>query len=106
MDVKERLIHMIQSADGLTRDSDTPLSRHELIEAFDKSRRAKAAQELSNLIGAGYVNVLGTGRRGSPIRILRNKAWPFDKCPLCGHVNQDFPDVVANQSTIDSPTKA
>jgi hypothetical protein len=97
MNIKERLIRKIQEANK-------PVSRHELIEAFDKSRRARASQELSNLIGAGYVNVLGTGRRGSPIRIAPNKTWPFNKCALCGHVN--YPDIEANQSTIDSPTKA
>lgn len=82
MNVKERLIRRIQA-------SDKPVSRRLLIEAFDKSRRAIASQELSNLIGAGYVCVIGTGRRGSPFMIVRNKTWPFDKCPLCGLVDDN-----------------
>jgi len=78
MHVKERLIRLIQAAEGL------PLLRRELILSFDKSRRKKAEFELSLLVSLGYVNPIGTGRRGSPSMIVTSSTWPFDKCPLCG----------------------
>ena len=53
------------------------------------SRRKQIIKELSTLLGEGYVVRLGTGRRGDPHRIVLSATWPFNKCPLCGHV--EFP---------------
>lgn len=57
--------------------------------AVSASRRKQIVKELSTLLGEGYVIRLGTGRRGDPHRIVLNVTWPFNKCPLCGHI--EFP---------------
>jgi hypothetical protein len=77
MNVKERLIRMIQS-------SPKPPHYRNLIQSFDKSRRAQAIVELSFLLSAGYIHMLGTGRRGQPHRVVISGTWPFNKCPMCG----------------------
>ncbi len=82
MYVKERLIRLIQLS------SEGPVLRRKLIQTFDASRRKEAEFELSSLISAGYVNPLGTGRRGSPLMVITSATWPFNKCPLCGHIEQ------------------
>lgn len=79
MKVKERLIRLIQSL-----ASESPVSRRKLILSFNKSRRAEARIALSGLLSEGYVNPLGTGRRGSPLRIVMSATWRADRCPLCG----------------------
>lgn len=78
MNVRERLIRQMQS-------SQEPVLRRKLILSFDKSRRAQAGEELSVMISSGYLNLLGTGRRGQPHRLIVSGTWPHDKCPMCGH---------------------
>jgi hypothetical protein len=78
MNVKERLIRLIQEHDT------QPILRRDLIRTFDISRRAQAEKELSSLIATGYVNSTGLGRRGSPARVVTSPTWPYNKCPLCG----------------------
>lgn len=76
MQVRERLIRLIQS-------SQQPILRRKLVSTFDVSRRKEAEQELSLLVSEGYVNPLGTGRRGMPFRVVTSETWPFNKCPFC-----------------------
>jgi predicted HTH transcriptional regulator len=72
---KHRLIELING-------EQPSVSRHKLIHAFEPHRRAKAAEELEALVKAGYVNLIGTGRRGMPIKIVQSPTWPYNKCPL------------------------
>ena len=78
INVRERLIRLIQLSPS------TSVLNRKLIRSFDKSRRAEAEIELSLLISQGYVNPIGTGRRGSPKMVTISPTWPFNKCPLCG----------------------
>lgn len=58
------------------------------------SRRRQVMKELSLLLSEGFINRLGTGKRGDPHRIVLSAIWPFNKCPLCGHVEYPTPPSV------------
>lgn len=61
----------------------------ELLRQFTSPQRGSVIKELNLLISEGYACRLGMGRQGDPHRIVLNSTWPFNKCPLCGHV--EFP---------------
>lgn len=50
------------------------------------TRRKQVVKELALLLSEGFLTRLGTGRRGDPHRIILSPSWPFNKCPMCGHV--------------------
>lgn len=60
-----------------------------LLRQFTASQRADVAEQLSALISEGYAYRLGMGGRGDPHRIALSATWPYNKCPLCGHI--EFP---------------
>lgn len=82
--VRERLIRKLSvvTARGFVFE-------RELLRLFTSSDHSKVVEQLSSLISEGYAHRLGTGRRGDPHRIVLSATWPFNKCPLCGHV--EFP---------------
>jgi hypothetical protein len=61
-----------------------PVSCYHLVRAFNGGARALAKDELSNIISEGVVNLIGTGRRGSPYKVVKGSSWPVGICPLCG----------------------
>jgi len=65
------------------------LYERDIPNRLGSSRRKEAIAELSTLLSEGYILRLGTGHRGDPFRIMLSGTWPFNKCPLCGHV--EFP---------------
>jgi hypothetical protein len=77
---RELLIRLLKAMDaGFLYERDIP-------NRLGSSRRKEAIAELSVLLSEGYIIRLGTGHRGDPFRIILSGTWPFNKCPLCGHV--------------------
>lgn len=74
--VRERVIRLIKER--------APVTRRSLERAFATSTRETAKQVISDLIGDNWVAVVGTGRRGSPEKIVLSGGWPAERCPLCG----------------------
>lgn len=75
--VRARMLRIIARSVG-------PVSRSRLVRAFNGSAMALAKDELSNIISEGVVNLIGTGRRGSPYKVVKGSGWPAEICPLCG----------------------
>ncbi len=61
-----------------------------LLRQMGNTQNKRVVEELALLLSDGFVIRLGTGRRGNPFRIILSETWPFNKCPLCGHV--EHPD--------------
>jgi hypothetical protein len=54
---------------------------------FTSKRTEREIREvLDEFLSKGYIYRLGTGKRGSPFKIVLSKAWPHNRCPFCGHV--------------------
>jgi len=67
------------------------------LRLLPSSRRKQARAELALLLSEGFVIRLGTGRRGDGYRIILSGTWPFNKCPLCGHVKQCVPKILVTE---------
>lgn len=81
--LRERLIQK------LNQPTDRPFFfERTVLHWFSAKQRAAVVAQLSSLLSDGYVHRLGTGKQSDPFRIVRSKAWPFEVCPLCGHVKQ------------------
>jgi len=77
MTPKERLIRILQV--------EAPIYKSRLLASFRNRDEYSAA--LSELLTAGFVHQTGLGTRGMPFKIVLSGTWPYNVCPLCGHVS-------------------
>jgi hypothetical protein len=89
--VRERLLRML--VDGV------PQYRRNVEDAFDKTRRQLAKNQLSLLISQGVLIQTGTGRRGHPNMVQLSPIYPISVlCPMCGQETRNLRGQVATET--------
>ena len=69
-----------------------------------KRTKQEIADVLAEFLSKGFIHRLGTGRRGDACRIILSKAWPYNRCPLCNHIEYPaFIDTRSQEDIDDAP---
>jgi len=73
--VRARIVKIINEHPIITQRS--------LLNQIGQSYRSQVESELSKLLSIGWLNRIGLGTRGSPVKFIKGMSWPADRCPYC-----------------------